>query len=99
MKQKDLITLLVLIVIVVTAFVGSNIYHNAVTNTIPEILAIQVKPISPKFQIKVLDELKKRTKIAPQFNAPPPVITPTPTTAPLTRLSPTPLPTQQVRKP
>lgn len=101
MNQKNLITLLVLIVIVVTALVGSNIYHSAVTSTIPEILAIQVKPINPTFQTKVLDELKKRTKVSPQLNAPPPVITPTPAAqTPLVRPSPTPLPTtQQVQKP
>ncbi len=100
MNQKNLITLLVLIVIVVTALVGSNIYHSAVTSTIPEILAIQVKPITPTFQIKVLDELKKRTKVSPQFNAPPPATSPTPTTqVPLVRTSPTPLPTQQVQQP
>ena len=99
MKQKDLITFLVLIVIVVLAFVGSNIYHSAVTSTIPEVLAIQVKPISPKFQTKVLDELKKRTRIAPQFNTSPAVLTPSPTAipTPISGVSPTPLRTQQVQ--
>lgn len=99
MKQKDLITFLVLIVIVTTAYVASNIYHSAVTSTISEILTIQVKPISPKFQTKVLDELKKRTIIAPQFNAPPPVVSPTARPTPIVLASPTPVQTKPVQKP
>ncbi len=97
MKQKDIITFLVLIFILVAAYVGSNIYHNAVTSTIPEILSVQVTPITPTFQTKILDAIKTRTKIAPLLNAPP--VTPSPSAAPTppTLVSPTPLQNRQVQ--
>lgn len=88
MKQKDIITFLILILILVSSFVGFNIYHNAVTNTIPEVLSIQVAPINPTFQTKVLDAIKTRRKITPLFNAP--VVTPSPTTTPPASISPSP---------
>lgn len=68
MKHKNFITLLALIVIFVVAWTGFNIYHNAVTTTIPETLSIQVLPINPTFNTKNLDAIKKRVKIEPIYD-------------------------------
>lgn len=68
MQHKNFITILVLIVIFVIAWTGFNIYHNAVTSTIPETLYIQVIPINPTFNTKNLDAIKKRVKIAPIYD-------------------------------
>lgn len=68
MQHKNFITLLAIIVIFVIAWTGSNIYHNAVTSTIPETISIQIIPISPTFNTKNLDAIKKRVKIAPVYD-------------------------------
>lgn len=58
--------------IMVVAWVIFNIYHSSVTSTISENLNTQISPISPTFDMKTVDEIKKRKNINPnyEFQAP-----------------------------
>lgn len=67
MKKKDILFIIISAFILVIAWISFNIYHNAITSTIPEATNIQIAPIPKTFDIKTLDELKKREKIAPIF--------------------------------
>ncbi len=78
MKQKDLLLLIVSFFILVVAYLGFSVYHNSVTSTIPEVLNIQITPISPSFDQKTIDNIKKRRVITPLYEintAPTPVAT------------------------
>lgn len=67
MKQKDILLLLIPFSLIVILYIGSSIYHNIVTSTIPESLNIQITPISPDFNEKVIMDIKKREKVIPVF--------------------------------
>jgi len=71
MKQKDILLLLIPFSLIVVLYIGSSIYHNLVTSTIPEILNIQITPISPDFDQKAIMDIKKRNKVTPVFEASP----------------------------
>jgi len=63
MKQKDLLFLLVSVFIMAFAWILFSIIHNAITSTIPETVSIQISPISPSFNIKVIEKLKNKIKV------------------------------------
>lgn len=67
MNRKDTLFLMVSGFAIVVVWVGFNIYHNAKTSTIPEATSIQIAPISPSFDTKTIDIIKKRKKIPPVF--------------------------------
>lgn len=69
MKQKDILLLLIPFSLIVVLYIIFSIYHNIVTSTIPEVLNIQITPISPDFDQKTITDLKKREKITPVFEA------------------------------
>jgi hypothetical protein len=69
MKQKDIYMILIPSFVVVVFWIGLTIYHNSVSSTIPPALNVQIKPIDPNFDTKVITELKKREKIIPLFEA------------------------------
>lgn len=69
MKRKDIMFLLITTAIFVFIWIVFSIYHNLLTSTIPEILSIQITPISPTFDTKTLDKLKKREKFQPLFES------------------------------
>lgn len=69
MKQKDILLLVVPTFILVVAWIVFSIYHNWGTSTIPEALNIQITPIEGKFDKETIDNLKKREKVLPVFEA------------------------------
>lgn len=70
MKQKELLYISISFFIVVIAWIGFNIYHQSATSTISDTLSIQIKPISPRFNTAVIDDLKSRQNIPPLYNLP-----------------------------
>lgn len=68
MKQKDILLLLIPFSLIVVLYIILSIYHNIVTSTIPEVVNIQITPISPDFDQKTIIELKKRDRIVPVFD-------------------------------
>ncbi len=69
MKQKDILLLLIPFSLVVVLYIVLSIYHNVVTSTIPEVLNLEITPISPDFGEKTIADIKKREKIVPVFEA------------------------------
>lgn len=81
MKQKDILIIIILFFIFIIAWIGGGIYHSAVNSTISEETNEEISPITPAFDTKVIDKLKKRQKIVPSFElenlTPTPIILPT----------------------
>lgn len=69
MKRKDILFLLITTAIFVFVWIVFSVYHNLLTSTIPEILSIQISPISSNFDTKTLDQLKNREKFEPIFES------------------------------
>ncbi|QQG40866.1 MAG: hypothetical protein HYV37_00900 [Candidatus Levyibacteriota bacterium] len=67
MNRKDLLFLMISGFIIAVVWITFNIYHNAKTSTIPEATSIQIAPISPSFDTKTIDEVRKRKKVSPVF--------------------------------
>jgi len=67
MKQKDILLLIIPGSLLITLWIIFSIYHNSVTSTIPENLTLQIVPISPTFDKTIIESLKKRTQVAPNF--------------------------------
>ena len=81
--QLDILFLSVSLFVIVTMWIGFNLYHAWVTSTITEDLQVQIIPIAPKFDLVTLDKLKTREKIEPFFelgtiSTASPAATPTP---------------------
>lgn len=70
MKQKDILLLLIPFSLLVVLYIVFSIYHNVVTSTIPEVVNIQIIPVSPDFDQETIMDIKKREKIVPVFEAP-----------------------------
>jgi len=71
MKKNDILILLIPSFLIVMFWVGFNIYHNYITSTIPEELSIQITPISPDFDTKTIENIKKRNSVEPFYGATP----------------------------
>lgn len=86
MKQKDILTTIVLLFIFTLVWIGFSIRHSAVSSTISEAISKDISPIAPTFDTKTIDKLKKRQKIVPSFEignaSPTPIILPTLRTSP-----------------
>lgn len=86
MKQKDILIIIVLLFIFAVAWIGSSIYHSAVSSTISENTSKDISPIAPNFDTKTIDRLKSREIIAPSFDlgdvTPTPIVLPTPISSP-----------------
>ncbi|MBI2431037.1 MAG: hypothetical protein HYV39_03420 [Candidatus Levybacteria bacterium] len=67
MKKRDFLFVLISGFILVVIWIGFNIYHNAVTSTIPEATSIQIEPIAPTFDMQSIASIKKREKASPVF--------------------------------
>jgi len=63
--QKDILFLAFSFFVVVTAWVGFNIYHAYVTTTVSKSLQMQVVPIAGTFDTTVIEQLQTRTPITP----------------------------------
>lgn len=81
MKHKDILFILISFFVLVVAWIGFNLYHKWATSTITEDLQQQIIPIAPDFDEKALEDLKKRTKVAPMYELRKTAISPSPTTA------------------
>lgn len=73
MKKKDILIILISVFIFVIFWIGFNIYHNSAKSTISESINLQIAPISPNFDTKTIENLKKRQNITPiyQINSAP----------------------------
>lgn len=69
MKKKDILVLLIPTFIFIFAWIGFSIYHSSVKSTISEELNMQITPISPDFDSKTIDKLKKRQNVTPIYQA------------------------------
>lgn len=67
MKHKDILYILIPASLLVFAWIAFNIYHNAITSTIPQATSIQIAPIAPTFDTKTINSLKSRQKAVPVF--------------------------------
>ena len=67
MKQKDILIIFILLFIVAIAWIGSTIYHSAVSSTITEAINQDIAPIEPSFDTKTINKLNEREKIIPSF--------------------------------
>lgn len=86
MKQKDILIIIILLFIFTLAWIIGSIYHSAINSTISETTSKNISPISPVFNTKAIDKLKKRQKITPSFELG--NITPTPIALPILKNSP-----------
>lgn len=67
MKQKDILFLLASTLIVVLLWIIFSVYHNLAVTTISKSTTTQIIPISPDFDTKTIENLKKREKILPIY--------------------------------
>lgn len=81
MKQKDILIIIILFFILSLIWIGGSIYHSGVSSTISENTSQDIAPIEPSFDMKTIDKLKSREKIAPSFDLE--SVTPTPVVLPI----------------
>jgi len=67
MKQKDIIFILASAFFVVFVWIIFEIYHSSVSSTISEKLNVQIVPIKAEFDIKTINSIKNKDKIAPLY--------------------------------
>jgi len=67
MKRRDILVLLGSSVFLIVAWVAFSIIHQLVSSTINESVNQSISPIEPNFDISVINSLKTRIKIAPDF--------------------------------
>ena len=60
MKQKDILFILAFTAFSAMGWVGFSIHHNFATSTISKDLNANIIPISPDFDLQIIDSLKKR---------------------------------------
>lgn len=76
MKQKDILLLSIPLFLMVLFGIGFNIYHNSVSSTIPANVNASLKPIQPTFDLKTIEDLKKRRKIQGVYDLSNPISSP-----------------------
>lgn len=67
MKQKELTYIIVSIFLLIIVWIILSVYHSSITSTITPLVNVQITPITPSFDTKTLDDLKKRENITPVF--------------------------------
>jgi len=67
MKQKELTYIAVSVFLLILMWIIFSIYHNSVTSTITPLVNTQIIPISPTFDTRTVDNLKKRESVSPIF--------------------------------
>jgi hypothetical protein len=58
----------ILLFIFVLIWIGGSVYRSAVGSTISEDVSKEISPISPTFDMKIIDKLKSREKITPAYD-------------------------------
>lgn len=76
---KDLLFLAFSSFIVVTAWIGFNIYHTHVTSTITPELQTSINPITADFDSITINRLKARKQVTPLNELSNTIVQPTPT--------------------
>ncbi|HZQ30044.1 MAG TPA: hypothetical protein VFA93_03125 [Patescibacteria group bacterium] len=71
MKQKDILFLVIPFFVLVLVYIIFSVYHDSVTSTISENLDIQIIPIPPDFNQKIISDIKKRDQITPLYQISP----------------------------
>lgn len=90
MKRRDILFLLISGAVLTILWIIFTILHQAVSTTISDDVSQQIAPITSKFDRKIIDALKKRPVISPEYNlknvipTPLPTFVPTPTPTPIT---------------
>ncbi len=67
MKRKDILVILIPSFIFAVLWIIFSIHHALNTPTISQAESIQITPISPNFDTKIFEELKKRENITPIY--------------------------------
>lgn len=67
MKKKQILSILIPTFIFVILWITSSVYHGIVTSTISQTESMQITPISPNFDTKIIEQLKKREVITPIY--------------------------------
>jgi flagellar basal body-associated protein FliL len=86
MKQKDILVIIILLFVFISAWIAGSLYHSAASSTISETTSKDIKPITPSFDTKTVNKLKERQSINPIFELSD--TTPTPTEVPALKVSP-----------
>lgn len=71
--QKNIAIILIPALILTIIWVGTNIYHSHIDSTIDIPLANSIKPIKGSFDLKTVENIKKRTRVNPLNNITPQV--------------------------
>ncbi len=69
MKQNDILILLIPACVIVFVWIAFSVYHSFITSTIPETIHMQITPLKPNFDSQIVEELKRRKKVSPIFDA------------------------------
>lgn len=69
MKQREILFIVISIFVLVLAYIGFNIYHNATISTISPALSIQIAPIAPSFDIGMINSIKERERVSPDLGS------------------------------
>ncbi len=67
MKQKDIIFILGSSLFVIFIWIIFNVYHGSVESTIPKKITNKVTPIKADFDLKTIENIKKRDQIEPLY--------------------------------
>ncbi len=67
MKRKDILVLLIPSFIIVILWVIFNVYHSYLNSTIPTDVNIQILYINPDFDLKTIEDIKKRQIVEPIY--------------------------------
>ena len=70
MKRKDILIILIPTFIFVILWIVFSIHHAITTPTISEPINMQISTISPNFDTKTIDLLKKRVIVTPVYDIP-----------------------------
>lgn len=65
--QKDLVFITTSMCIIVFLWIGFNIYDIYVASTIDEVLQTQIIPIEGRFNVNVIEKLKTRNILLPDY--------------------------------
>lgn len=90
MKQNQFLVILILLLIFVVVWIGENVYHSLNKSTISDATSQEIAPINPTFNVKIIEELKKRETVNPDFeleNVPTPALSKAPISSPSSNLN------------
>lgn len=62
-NNKQNLTLVIITIITIIIWIGTNLYHISVTSTIPEDVRQTVSPFDPRIDTAVFETLKKKKNV------------------------------------